>query len=398
MNRWEVLFNNAAGAANTDAPCYIVGVMSGTSADGADAAVVRFDEEGVTLAGFASVPFDADLRRRVLEMSHGTGNAETVSRLSVELSARFADAVLAAIANADLPAGARFLAIGCHGQTVSHTPHGMYPATLQLCDAASLAQRTGIPVVSNFRAADVALGGQGAPLVPLADWRLLTHPTKNRAVQNIGGIANVTYLPANGAASDVIGFDTGAGNMLIDLAASWATKGAAKYDKDGAIAAGGEVSEKLLAWLFTHPFLVKPPPKSAGREEFGEAFWKQVLSQTMPVRDGVAQIKNDVLATVTAFTAYSIADAYANFLPVLPDEVIVSGGGAANPVLVGFLREKLSGVPVVTADEIGIASQAREAVAFAVLAELTLRGEPATLPSVTGASRAAVSGNVTLPP
>lgn len=395
MNRWQALF---ACATNTDAPRYIVGVMSGTSADGADAAVVRFAPDGVTLVGFASEPFDADLRRRVLDMSHGAGNAEAVSRLSVELSARFADAVLAAIKNADLPTGTRFLAVGCHGQTVSHTPHGTFPATLQLCDPASLAERTGIPVVSNFRAADVALGGQGAPLVPIADRRLLTHPTKNRAVQNIGGIANVTYLPANGTPHDVLGFDTGAGNMLIDLAASWATKGAAKYDKDGALAAGGEVEPKLLAWLFTHPFLAQAPPKSAGREEFGEAFWRRVPIQAVSARRGMAQVKKDVLATVTAFTAYSIADAYANFLPTLPDEVIVSGGGAANPTLMGFLREKLSGVPVVTAEEIGIAAQAREAMSFAVLADLTLRGEPTTLPNVTGASRGAVSGSITLPP
>ena len=395
MNYWQALF---ACAANTDAPRYVVGVMSGTSADGADAAVVRFAPDGVMLVGFASEPFDAELRRRVLDMSHGGRNAsEAVSRLSVELAVIFARAVLASIRNADLPAGARFLAVGCHGQTVSHTPHGMYPATLQLCDAASLAQQTGIPVVSNFRAADIALGGQGAPLVPLADWRLLTHPTKTRAVQNIGGIANVTYLPANGAANDVLGFDTGAGNMLIDLATAWATKGAKRFDENGEIAASGEVEPKLLAWLFTHSFLAKVPPKSAGREEFGEAFWKQVLSQTVRVRK-VAQVKNDVLATVTAFTAYSIADAYVRFLPTLPDEVIVSGGGAQNPVLMGFLREKLSPIPVRTAEEMGSASQAREAVAFAVLAELTLRGEPATLPVVTGASRAAISGSVTLPP
>ncbi|MBC8140021.1 MAG: anhydro-N-acetylmuramic acid kinase [Armatimonadetes bacterium] len=398
MNRWQALFNSAADAATADAPRYLVGVMSGTSADGADAAVVRFEGSAAKLVGFASEPFNADLRRRVLEMSHGAGNAETVSRLSVELSARFASAVTAAVAAAHLPDGAGVLAVGCHGQTVSHTPHGIFPATLQLCDAASLAHRTRLPVVSNFRAADIALGGQGAPLVPIADWRLLTHPTKNRAVQNIGGIANVTYLPADGAARDVIGFDTGAGNMLIDIAASWATKGAARYDKDGAMAASGEVSPKLLAWLFTHPFLAKPPPKSAGREEFGEPFWRQIPLQTMAVRRGMAQVKSDVLATLTAFSAYSIADAYANFLPALPDEVIVSGGGAANPILLGFLREKLSPIPVVTADEMGIVSQAREAVTFAVLADLTLRGELTTLPNVTGASRAAVSGSVTLPP
>ena len=391
MNAWQELFFRAD---DTGAARYIVGVMSGTSADGADAAVVRFAPDGVTLAGFASAAFDADLRRRVLEASHDCKVTETMSRLQVELSQVFAVAVLAAVTNADLPDGTTVLAVGCHGQTVSHTPHGIFPATLQLCDAATLAHRTGFAVVSNFRGADIALGGQGAPLVPLADWRLLTHPTKTRAVQNIGGIANVTYLPAGGAASEVIGFDTGAGNMMMDYFAAWATGNRLRYDGNGAIAGRGEIDGRLLVWLFEHPFLEQPPPKSAGREEFGTAFAGRVKAFAQSLSLSPA----NMLATVTAFTAYSIADAYVRFLPTLPDEVIVSGGGAVNPVLMRLLREKLSPIPVVAAEEIGIAAQAREAVAFAVLAELVLRGEPATLPNVTGASRGAMSGSVTLPP
>ena len=389
MTPWQTLFN----AAET-APRYLIGIMSGTSGDGADAALVRFGDDSASLMAWAFVPFSGDLQARILAASHGAGNAETLSRLSVELSARYADAVHAVYTEANLPSPAKVLAIGCHGQTVSHTPRGDFPATLQLCDAAALAHRTGLPVVSHFRGADVSLGGQGAPLVPLADWRLLTHPTLNRAVQNIGGISNVTYLPAGGAADQVIGFDTGAGNMLIDHFAAWATGGKLRFDENGAIAALGSVEPALMRRLFDHSFLRKTPPKSAGREEFGTAFASDIEAflQTHPLRPA------DALATVTAFTAYSIADAYASFLPTLPDEVIVSGGGARNPVLMAFLREKLTPIPVRAADDLGINASAREAIAFAVLADETLRGRPASLPAVTGATRAAVSGSVTLPP
>ena len=383
MNPWQTLFARA-----DESPRYLVGVMSGTSGDGADAALVRFDDSGAVLVSWAFTPFSPDLRGRVLAAQNGNATPEALSRLSVELAHVYADAVRS------LSAPVTVLAVGCHGQTVSHTPHGDYPATLQLLDAATLAHRTGLPVVSQFRQADVALGGQGAPLVPFADWRLLTHPTINRAVQNIGGIGNVTYLPAGGAAADVIGFDTGAGNMLMDYFAAWATGGKQTFDADGAIAALGTVDESLMRWLFEHPFLARTPPKSAGREEFGVGYAAQI--EAFAVTNALRPA--DVLATVTAFTAGSIADAYANFLPQLPDEVIVSGGGAKNPVLLRYLAEKMSPIPVRTSDELGINSASREAVAFAVLADETLRGRPASLPAVTGASRAAVSGSVTLPP
>lgn len=390
MNSWQNLF---AGAKKS--PRYFIGLMSGTSADGTDAALVRFndDEGGAELVAFAFVPFGDGLRGRVLDVSHGRGNAEAVSRLSVELAVEYANAVQAVCFAARLPYTERVLAIGCHGQTVSHTPHGEFPATLQLGDAATLAMRTGIPVVSNFRSADVALGGQGAPLVPYADWRLLTHATKNRALQNIGGIANVTYLPAGGAAASVRGFDTGPGNMLIDRLAEWATEGRAKFDENGTLASLGTVQQHLMNWLFEHPFLRVAPPKSAGREEFGA----KLAEGIQEFAEKYCPRPADILATVTAFTAYSIADAYGRFLPDLPDEVIVSGGGARNPVLMQYLREKLAPIPVLTSDDLGINAEAREAIAFAVLADAALSGLPASLPSVTGASRAAVSGSVTLP-
>ena len=319
---WQTLFTDAVHS-----PRYIIGLMSGTSADGTDAALVRFEGDSIELVAFVFVPFADDLRERILAVSHGQGNAETVSRLSVELAMQYAtavDAVCNEVVGNDF---VRVLAIGCHGQTVSHTPHGAFPATLQLGEAAVLATRTGIPVVSNFRSADVALGGQGAPLVPFADWRLLSHPTKNRALQNIGGIANVTYLAAGGAAAEVRGFDTGPGNMLIDQLAGWATGGKARFDENGAIARLGTVQQNLMNWLFEHPFLQLHPPKSAGREEFGTQLAENI--QQFAVRYYMRPA--DVLATVTAFTAYSIASAYDRFLLELPDEVIVSGGGGAKP-------------------------------------------------------------------
>ncbi len=394
MTPWQTLFTDAQRS-----PRYVIGLMSGTSADGTDAALVRFDGDTVALVAFVSVPFAGGLRERILAVSHGQGNAETVSRLSVELAGEYANAVSAVYSETTLPTSVPVLAIGCHGQTVSHTPHGDFPATLQLGDAATLATRTGIAVVSNFRSADVSLGGQGAPLVPFADWRLLKHPTKKRALQNIGGIANVTYLPAGGTVSDVRGFDTGPGNMLIDLAARWATNNAQSFDENGTMAASGEIIPKLLAWLFEHPFLLIEPPKSAGREEFGEVLWSKLLQQRTAQHDPAYGVltKHDILATVTAFTAYSIASAYDRFLPDLPNEIIVSGGGARNPVLMRLLREKMAPIPVLVSDDLGINAEAREAIAFAVLADAALSGTPANLPAVTGASRAAISGSITLP-
>ena len=391
MNPWLELF-----AAAAHSPRLLIGVMSGTSADGVDAALIRFtDDAPPEVRAFVSVPFPDDLRARVLRVaSNEPVSAETVSRLGVELATRYADAASAVRDAARLAPGETVLAIGCHGQTVSHTPHGAFPATLQIGDPATLAHRTGLPVVSDFRAADVALGGQGAPLVPLADGRLFTHPTRSRAVQNIGGIGNVTFLPAGGGVGDIRGFDTGPGNVLMDIAAGWATGGALAYDRDGALAAQGEVVPALLDYLLAHPFLSLPPPKSAGREEFGESLWRALQAQPAFAAAPPASI----LATVTAFTAQTIADAYRRFLPAAPDEVIVAGGGARNPALLRALRQKLAPIPVRTSGELGTDTQAREALAFAVLADETLRGCPANLPAVTGATRPAVCGSVTLPP
>ena len=372
-------------------PKLLIGLMSGTSLDGVDAALVSLSGTGrgieANLIAFHTHPFPTELRQDVLSLSHGQGNAELVSKTNVALAHLFADA---AEEVRDRQISTKIDAVASHGQTISHTP--LHFSTLQIGDPSVLAMRLGVPVVSHFRGADMALGGQGAPLIPYADWCLLTHVTKSRAVQNIGGIGNVTFLPADATSTEVLGFDTGPGNMLIDHAVVWATKGENNYDINGAIAVQGTVQTTLLERLLAHPFLSQTPPKSAGREQFGEAFFESVLYES-----GLTIARSDdFVATLTAFTAHSIAQSYQKFLPHLPDEIWLGGGGAHNPTLIHHLTYALPGIPVhqhlnkYDAD-------AREAIAFALLAHETLQGVPSNLPTVTGASRPAVLGSITFP-
>jgi anhydro-N-acetylmuramic acid kinase len=255
---------------------------------------------------------------------------------------------------------------------------------------------TGVPVVSNFRTRDMAVGGQGAPLVPLADRLLLSHSTKVRAAQNIGGIANVTYIPpspigAGAGGESVIAFDTGPGNMLIDEAARLATDGKWNYDQDGTLAARGSVDESLLAEWMKEPFFRQRPPRTTGREWFGTQRAAECWAQGS--RRGLSP--NDIVATLTALTVRSIEHAYRAFLPKFPDEVIVSGGGAHNPSLMALLAERLMPARVTTSEEYGLGIEAKEAVAFAVLAYETWHKRPGNIPGATGASRAVVLGSIT---
>jgi anhydro-N-acetylmuramic acid kinase len=376
----------------------VVGLMSGTSVDGVDAALVRISGSQratqVELVAHTEHPFPPDLRERVLAVNHGEGHAEEVSRLNVLLAHLFADAVEAVLRVGQVSAQDVDM-VASHGQTISHTPTTSLSeghATLQIGDSSVIAYRTGIPVVADFRTADMAAGGQGAPLTPYADWCLLTHPTKTRCIQNIGGIGNVTYLPANALPGQVLGFDTGPGNMLIDRAAQFATNGTLTYDRHGELAASGVIHTDTLTWLLERPFLLQAPPKSAGREQFGESFFNFVQ------RDFFSEAPvNDIVATLAAFTAFSIADAYERYLPKMPDEVIVGGGGGRNPTLLKILREKLSTIPILTHEEMGINGDMKEAVAFALLANETMLGNPANLPSVTGAAHPVLLGKLTLP-
>jgi anhydro-N-acetylmuramic acid kinase len=378
---------------------FLIGLMSGTSADGVDAALVRISGSGratqATVQAHRTTPYSEEMREQIIAVASGYFKTSGISTLNVALGHLFADAAEALLEEAEMPLS-MLDAVASHGQTVSHTPwaepHG---ATLQIGEAAVIARRLGVPVVSDFRAADVAAGGQGAPLVPYADWCLLTHPTRSRAIQNIGGIANVTYLPARAHPQDVMGFDTGPGNMPIDTAADRLTTGRLHCDLDGRMAALGTIDSDLLVRLLVHPFLRMSPPKSAGREEFGEEFVKPLIDAIL-ARSSPTSAR-DLITTLTAFTAYSIYDAYRTHLPAMPDEVIVGGGGAHNPTLMRMLRDRFEPISVLTHEDVGIPGDAKEALAFAVLANETLLGSPGNLPAVTGASQRVILGKLTVP-
>lgn len=381
----------------------VIGLMSGTSVDGIDAAVVRLEGAPPSLTweviGHSHGSFDPWLRSEIFACFRPeTGSVDRLCKLNFALGEAFGAVALEAACEAGLSITEVDL-IGSHGQTLWHEPSvdGM-GSTLQLGEPAVIAEMTGAPVVSNFRTRDMAAGGQGAPLVPLADWLLLSHPTKIRAAQNIGGIANVTFLPRaekeselNNSSVGVLAFDTGPGNMLIDEATRLATDGASNYDRDGALAAQGHVDEALLADWLTESYFHQQPPRTTGRELFGTQraaeYWSQVTQRGLS--------PENIIATLTALTAYSIEHAYRTFLPSFPDEVIVSGGGARNHTLMGMLAQRLSPAHVTTSETYGLGIEAKEAVAFAVLAYETWHKRPGNVPTATGASRAVVLGNIT---
>ncbi len=375
-----------------------VGLMSGTSADGIDAVVVELtDGENPRLLSFLSAPYPDDLRARVVDAFAGVASPARMNDLHTEIGDAFGEAAAAAMADAGV-APADVVAIGSHGQTVWHRPptEGQpVGATLQIGNPAAIGAKSGAPVVSDFRSADMAHRGEGAPLVPYVDWLLFTHPKQSRALQNIGGIGNVTYLAAGAAPEAVVAFDTGPGNALMDLAVGAITGGAAKMDEDGAMAARGAADAALLAQWMREPYLRRKPPKSTGRELFGRDYAERLLTEAR----GAGCSDADTLATITAFTAESIAHAYAMFFPAAPDEIIVSGGGGLNPTLTRMFREALDargiGAPFRALKDWGVSAESKEAVAFAILARETLRGVPANLPSVTGARLPVILGSVT---
>ncbi len=383
----------------------VIGLMSGTSADGIDAALVRLIGSAprrVETLAFTTLPYPPEVKKAVLQISHN-GEVETLCWLNFLLGELFAEATFAVAQKANIPLTAVHL-IGSHGQTVRHLPPSKElkskskpkVGTLQIGEPAVIALRTGLPVVSHFRAKDIAAGGQGAPLVPLVDWLLLRHPRRNRIALNIGGIANITVMPANATLDQVIAFDTGPGNMLIDGAVRYFSDGKESFDRNGQWARKGAVNKRLLRWLLSHPFLKRTPPKSTGREMFGDAFLRKVLAKSEKWRLS----PYDVVATLTAFTAITVADAIRRFvLSTLGrvDELIVSGGGANNPVLMEFLRDQLSGVAVLRSNEFGLDVDAKEAIAFAVLAHCTVLGLTGNVPSATGARFPVILGSVTLP-
>lgn len=376
----------------------VIGLMSGTSLDGIDAALVEVEgsrPEDIRLQVLHSltVPY-TDERRRMSHDAIVAGNAEGLCDLHAELGEWLAEAALAVCADAGIDV-ATVDAIGSHGQTVWHRPPapGRRGATLQLGDPATLAERTGRPVVSDFRTRDVAAGGQGAPLVPWTDQLLFALPDRTRALQNLGGIGNVTRVPPQGSPEPVWAFDTGPGNALIDAAVEIATGGRHRYDRDGRLAGRGRVDRALLGELLRHPYFSAAPPKSTGREEFGRPFVERLVEAVRPEGD---QDWLDLVATLTELTARTVADAYHRWvIPRGVDEVVLTGGGARNPVLAGRIRALLDPVPVLDGAVLDVDPDAKEAVAFAVLAWAHLRGIPANLPSATGAAGPRVLGSLT---
>lgn len=368
-----------------------IGLMSGTSADGIDAAVVDlWEEEGrlrLETRAHLCRPYPAEVRDALFTCFRGEAAPAQVCVLNAVVGELFA----VAAEQAALEAGVRPDFVASHGQTIWHEPAPAtlggvtVTSTLQIGEAARIAERLRVPVVSDFRQQDLAAGGQGAPLVPYLDHLLLADPHENRAVQNLGGIGNVSYLPAGAASDQVLAFDTGPANALMDEAVLLLTGGAQSFDEGGRVAASAPVNGGLLDRLLAEPYLRQPPPKSTGRELFSAALVRRL-------RDEGFQ-GPELVSTLAEFTVRTIADAYRQWLgPV--DRVILSGGGARNPELVRRLADALAPAAVQPIDDFGINGDAKEAVAFAVFGYQTLRGLPSNVPSATGARRPVVQGKI----
>ncbi|MBI5959760.1 MAG: anhydro-N-acetylmuramic acid kinase, partial [Chloroflexi bacterium] len=345
----------------------IVGLMSGTSADGIDAALCEINgappHVQARIIQAITCVYPAGYQQRILDAClPDRSRVDSLCQLNADLGEIFAAAALRVIREAGLTPTAVDL-IGSHGQTVWHNvqPDGRVSATLQITEAAVIAERTGITTVSNFRPRDVAAGGQGAPLTSYADWLLLRHPDHWRAVQNIGGMGNVTFLPPiSDSIRSPLAFDTGPGNALIDGAVSRITGGKLAYDRDGLIAADGRIDENWLTELLNHPYYRRQPPKTTGRELFGAGLADQLVDEGY--RRGLDD--PSIVATLTALTAASIADAYRRFAPAPVSEVILGGGGARNPSLVKMLSERLHPAAVLTHEAVGLDSDNKEALVF----------------------------------
>jgi anhydro-N-acetylmuramic acid kinase len=379
----------------------VAGVMSGTSADGINVALVRIQGRGFRsrfeLLAHYEFPYPANVRRTILaSMNARSASVADLSRLHFLLGELYADAVRAAQRRARLECEL----VGCHGQTLYHQGSPALflgrriACTWQAGEAAIIAAKVGVPVVSDFRPADMAAGGKGAPLVPFLDYVLYRHRRYGRIVQNLGGIANLTAIPPRALPEDVVAFDTGPGNMVIDAVTEHLFE--RPFDRNGRIAARGDPIERVLQQLLRNPFFRQKPPKTAGREQFGREFVRAFLRLCRRADN------RDIVATATALTACSIGAAVRKFVlplvapPVRFRELVVSGGGTNNLTLMRMIREELAPLKmrVRTSDDFGLPSQAKEAVAFAMLAYQTWRHLPSNIPSATGAERPAILGKV----
>lgn len=366
----------------------IAGLMSGTSADGVDVVLVEESNVNFSLIAHHFYPYDNALREMIFNaMDVDKSDVSLICQLNFLLGKEFARAVLEIVEKT----GLKPELIASHGQTIFHIPRPdpskgwNVKSTLQIGEASVIAEEIGVPVVADFRVRDVAAGGEGAPLVPFADYILFKDYGKSVSIHNIGGISNLTYIPRNASREDVIAFDTGPGNVLID---TYVKKFFGfEYDRDGEIAARGRVHFDVVEKLLRHPYFSAPPPKSTGRELFNEKFL-----------NGIELNPEDFVATITFFTAKTIEIAYRKFImPHGLEEILVAGGGAYNRTLMGWMKNLLPEISIYTFEEKGLNSKAREPMAFAILGFYAFKGEANNLPQVTGAKRSVVMGKISFP-
>lgn len=384
----------------------VVGLMSGTSVDGIDAALIEIEGDAldgkVRLLAFENKPFPEAVKKKIFDL-FVTENAtiDKIGYMNVLLGELYAEAVFSVVEKSGLLMSEIDL-IGSHGQTIYHHPQcneeDGYPIryTVQIGEGSIISNRTHIPCISDFRVADMAAGGQGAPLVPFTEYLLYRNKSKTILLQNLGGIGNITVLPANSSIQEVYAFDTGPGNMIIDGLVSLFTEGAKTMDDGGRIAAGGTINLELLQQLCSHEYFQEKPPKSTGREMFGEKYIKELYGKIIAANLSMA----DAIATVTDFSAWAMEDSYQKYiLPNHPaDQLLIGGGGSYNLTLVSMIRKRMEqhGVAVYIQEDFGFSSDAKEAIAFALLADYAMAGKCNNVPSVTGADYPVVMGKLSL--
>ncbi len=378
-----------------------IGLMSGTSVDGIDAVLVKiggnYTDTNVEQINYISTPYNDDVRELILKTAGGEfGGSKEICNLNFLLGELFADVCEELCEKASVDKK-EIDFVASHGQTIYHIPQKAnyygknISSTLQIGEASVIAQRFNCPVVSDFRVRDVAAGGFGAPLVPYTEFLLYRQSEKTIALQNIGGIGNITILPKNCELKDVIAFDTGAGNMVIDTLAFKITNGKQRYDDGGKLAASGNVNEQLLSYMLNDDYLKMPLPKTTGREYYGEKYVSNLCAKAQELNINLT----DVLACATMFTAKSIAIGI-DLLKIRPEQLIIGGGGSYNNTLLNNIRHCLKDIEVITNEQLGFSSDAKEAIAFAVLGNEALCGNTNNAPSATGAKQAVVMGKISL--
>ncbi len=372
----------------------VAGVMSGTSLDGIDVAIVEIHRrQRWKLKGLTSIRYARPVREAILAVSNAPAHTAQIARLHFLLGELYADAVRRACQKAGLELRELEL-IACHGQTIFHEGDPIrflkrrVASTLQIGEPCVIAERTGVPVVADFRPRDIAAGGKGAPLVPFVDYWLFRHRRRGRVALNIGGIANLTAIPPSATLSEVVAFDTGPGNMVIDALVREHTGGRMHYDRDGRLAARGRVDRKLLDQLLADPYYQRRPPKTAGREQYGREFVSRLVA--------TGRSMEDLIATATALTAATVAQGIEQFVRprMRVDELILSGGGAFNPRIRDYLTAWLPDTAIALSDDYGVPAEGKEAIAFAILGYESWRRRPSNVPAATGARRPVVLGKI----